>query len=80
VIDRLEGEWAVLLLGAAGTVVNIPRSHLPPGAREGAWVQVTYADEERGEILAITRDDATAQVHQRIAEKLERLRRGEHLT
>lgn len=81
VIDRFEGEWAVLLFGAEGMVVNVPRLHLPPGAQEGAWVQITFAGEGRGEILAIILDDdETERVRQRIAAKLERLRHGDHLT
>jgi hypothetical protein len=35
IIDRFEGDIAVLLLGDEGTVVNVHRSHLPPEAVQG---------------------------------------------
>lgn len=33
IIDRFEGDWAVLEL--AGTPFSVPRSVIPPGAKEG---------------------------------------------
>jgi hypothetical protein len=35
VIDRFEGDLAVLLVGDEEYVLQVPRRFLPPGAREG---------------------------------------------
>ena len=77
VIDRFEGELAVLLLGPERRVLDLPRAMLPPGAREGSYVTIQMA----GDLVQETALDeqATAAARQRIQEKLSRLRRGEHL-
>ena len=41
VIDRFEGEWAVLEMGRR--TFNFPRSLLPAGAREGDVLDITVA-------------------------------------
>jgi hypothetical protein len=77
VIDRFEGELAVLLLDDGDERLVVPRVSLPLGAREGQWLQVDVQD---GVVVsAIIDEEETDSVKQRIAEKLERLRRGEHL-
>ena len=77
VIDRFEGEWAVLLVGEEERRLNVPRKNLPRGAREGQWLQVEL---EGDQLLSASIDrEATDQARQRVMEKLERLRRGEHL-
>jgi hypothetical protein len=77
VIDRFEGDVAVLLLGKMREQLDVPRSLLPPEAREGVWLRVEIED---GIIVrAVIDDDMTAAVQARIQEKLARLRRGEHL-
>lgn len=47
VIDRFEGDKAVLLLGDDETAVNWPRHLLPDGAREGhiLWLSGTIDEE-----------------------------------
>jgi hypothetical protein len=78
VIDRFEGSVAVLLVGHDEHNLNVPRRLLPHEAREGSWLRVEL--DIRGQFLSASVDDAeTAQAKQRISEKLERLRRGEHL-
>ncbi|NLM46004.1 MAG: DUF3006 domain-containing protein [Firmicutes bacterium] len=48
VIDRFEGEYAVLLFGEDETKVDIPKKLLPPGAREGSWLNVSFELDEEG--------------------------------
>ena len=40
VIDRFEGDFAVVLVGEEEIKVDIPRQLLPPGAREGSWLKI----------------------------------------
>ncbi len=77
VIDRFEGAVAVLLVGADQQVVDVPRDQLPRDAQPGQWLRVVWDGDA---IRQITLDhDATAAAQQRIATKLARLRRGDHL-
>ncbi|MFP3895504.1 MAG: NBR1-Ig-like domain-containing protein [Anaerolineales bacterium] len=78
VIDRFEEEWAVLLVGEQERRVNVPRDELPSGAREGHWLRVELDDERRIVNMEIDEEE-TARTRERIADKLARLRRGEHL-
>ncbi len=78
VIDRFEGEYAVILVGEMQRPYDIPRHRLPPAAREGDWLRIERIDNQ---IITVQLDpEATAAARQRILSKLERLRRGEHLT
>lgn len=77
VIDRFEEDQAVLLIGDQERKLVVPRKSLPRGVKEGHWLRVEM-DGERLVSAAIDEEE-TAKVKQRIAEKLERLRRGEHL-
>lgn len=48
VIDRLEGNFAVLLFDEEEIKVALPRQLLPAGAREGSWLTVNLElDQER---------------------------------
>jgi len=77
VIDRFEGVMAVLSLGQDDERLVVPRKLLPRGAREGSWLQVDMAD---GKLLkAVIDKEETERARLRIAEKLEALRRGDHL-
>ena len=40
VIDRFEGNFAVLLIGEAELKVDLPKALLPAGAKEGSWLSV----------------------------------------
>ncbi len=77
VVDRFEDGQAVLLVGDEERALVVPRKSLPPGVIEGHWLEV----EVRGnQLLRATIDEEeTARARQRITDKLERLRRGEHL-
>ena len=74
VIDRFEGEFAVLLLGEGEQSVSVPKGQLPEGCKEGTWLQV----ELRGnELTSAVFDEAEAADREyRIEEKLAKLRRG----
>lgn len=76
VIDRFEGDKAVLLVGEEEDRLIVPRTLLPPRVKEGDWLQVDVEDDRV--LSAAIDDDETASAKQRIAEKLARLRRGEH--
>ncbi len=42
VIDRFEGDFAVVLFGDEEKKVDIPKQLLPGEAREGSWLKVTF--------------------------------------
>lgn len=77
VIDRFEEQHAVLLVGETQKQMVVPRKSLPGKAREGHWLKI----EIEGETLvsAVIDKDETDRARQRIAEKLARLRQGDHL-
>jgi hypothetical protein len=76
VIDRFEGDKAVLLVGEEEAKLIVPRASLPSGVKEGQWLQVDVEDDR---VLTATIDeDETARAKERIADKLARLRQGEH--
>jgi hypothetical protein len=79
VIDRFEGNLAILLVGEDEKVVNVPRSALPKRVREGQWLKVRLTDD--GDRLESAERDpkATAAARKRIADKLARIKSGEHL-
>ncbi len=77
VIDRFEGDLAVILVGEEEDRLVVPLSSLPAGVEEGLWLQVEVEDDRL--INAIVDEEETANAKQRIADKLARLRRGEHL-
>jgi hypothetical protein len=74
VIDRFEADKAVLLVGEEEDKLIIPRVSLPPGAKEGQWLQIDVEDDR---VLAASLDEnETKKAKERIAEKLARLRQG----
>ena len=76
VIDRFEGDYAILIVGDDEQHLNIPRKQLPKGTKEGSWLQLDIVS---GQPRNITLDDqATETARQRIAEKLARLRKGDY--
>ena len=48
VIDRFEGDIAVVLFGDEEIRVDIPRQLLPAGAREGSWLKVSFELDPEG--------------------------------
>jgi hypothetical protein len=77
VIDRFEGEMAVLLFGEQHQPINVPRVQLPRRAREGDYLRIELRDNHL--ISAVIDREATGRARKRIGEKLNRLRRGDHL-
>ena len=49
VIDRFEGDYAIVLFGDEEIKVDIPRKLLPPGAKEGSWLNVSFELDPEGE-------------------------------
>jgi hypothetical protein len=77
VIDRFEDDLAVLLVGEEEEQLVVPRTSLPTEAKEGVWLEVEVEDDRL--VSAVVDLDETTAAKERIAEKLARLRRGEHL-
>lgn len=77
-VDRFEGKWAVLLVGDPARLVNVPRSSLPRRVREGYWLLVEFDNDRL--LSAVVDHEEMKRTKKRIREKLEKLRRGEHLT
>ena len=79
VIDRFEGEWAVLIWveQQEEPELMVKREQLPAAAQEGDWLLVRYSGNEL--IHVVADEEATAAAQERIEAKLARLRRGEHL-
>ena len=50
VIDRFEGDYAVILLGDEEIRVDFPRKLLPGGVREGSWLKVHLEKDPEGEL------------------------------
>jgi hypothetical protein len=77
VIDRFEGDFAVLIAKEDERRLNVLKKLLPQQSKEGSWLQV---DIQNGEVISAEMDEEeTANAKQRIANKLALLRRGDHL-
>jgi hypothetical protein len=64
VVDRIEGDMAVLLIGPDETRVDLPLAALPEGAREGSLLRATFVVDNR----------ATDQAVEAVRARIERLR------
>ncbi len=49
VVDRLEGNIAVVLFGDKEIKVDIPRQLLPEGTKEGSWLKINFELDLKGE-------------------------------
>lgn len=65
VVDRFEGELAVLLVGEDEIEFVVPRSELPTGTDPGTWLRIELAIDRR----------ASAAAEERVGEKMDQLRR-----
>ena len=75
VIDRFEGDIAVLILPDGDMRLNLPRQVLPSKAKEGSWLTLDIIG---GVPRNIKLDEQeTESVRERIAAKLTRLRKGD---
>lgn len=77
VVDRFEDDQAVVLVGDEENQLVIDRAQLPPGTREGHWLQVELVDDVL--VRVEIDEEGTARTERRIASKMDALRRGEHL-
>jgi hypothetical protein len=74
VIDRFEGDQAVLLLNDGQDQLIAPLKVLPHGAKEGDWLQIEI---KNGEVVsAVIDEEETSRAKQRIAKKLAKLRKS----
>ena len=48
VVDRFEGEYAVLLFGDDEIKVDFPKKLLPQGTHEGSWLKVVFELDQEG--------------------------------
>lgn len=77
IIDRFEGGFAVIEVTGEPELRNVPKKLLPRGAKEGDHLQLELED---GQVIRVQIDpEATEEARKRIQEKLDRLRRGDHL-
>ena len=76
VIDRFEGEYAILIFGEDEQHLDFPRKLLPQKAKEGSWLQLDIVGGQPTNI--ILDDQETEKARQRIAEKLAHLRKGDY--
>ena len=78
VIDRFEDDYAVLFFTDSNTPVNVLRRELPEEVNEGDYLKLELRDSH---VIQVEYDSQeTEEARQRIQAKLDRLRRGEHLT
>lgn len=77
VVDRFEGNTAILLVGEEQRLMDVSKILLPKEVKEGSWLKVVFLDGKliRAEIDA----EEEVRVRQRIAEKRAALLRGDHL-
>ena len=64
VIDRFEGDKAMVLFGDDEVKADIPRALLPADAKEGSWLKVTFE----------TDHDTTRERKERISGLLDKLK------
>jgi len=77
VVDRFEGDKAVILVGEEEEQLVVDRGKLPAGTKEGDWLKADVQDDV---LLSAELDpEETANAQARIAEKLAALRRGDQL-
>jgi len=49
VVDRIENNFAICLLGEKEIKLDIPLEYLPSGTKEGSWINVTFDLDISGE-------------------------------
>lgn len=74
VIDRFEGDRAVLLLNDGQEQIIVPRKVLPTEAKQGDWLQIEIKNEKV--VTAVIDEEETIRAKQRIAEKLAKMRKS----
>ena len=51
VVDRIEDDKAVLLIGEEEIRIDIYMNHLPVGTKEGSWLKIIFELDSEGESL-----------------------------
>ncbi len=46
VVDRIENDMAVLLIGPEETVLDVPVRYLPEQVKEGSWLRIDFRLDE----------------------------------
>jgi DUF3006 family protein len=78
VIDRFEGDYAILFIAGLDEYLSVRRDKLPKEADEGDYLKIELED---GEVIQAEHDkQATEAARRRVEAKRDRLRRGEHLS
>lgn len=49
VVDRFEGEYAILMVGDPEEPVDFPKKLLPKGTKEGSWLWLDFELDPEGE-------------------------------
>ena len=49
VVDRFEGEYAILMVGDPEESVDFPKKLLPKGTKEGSWLWLDFELDPEGE-------------------------------
>ena len=76
VVDRFEGNKAVILVGDGSEQLVVNRAKLPAGVREGSWLRADIADDVL--LSAELDEEETDNARARIRSKLDTLRSGKH--
>ncbi len=72
VIDRYEGDYAVIVFEENDKKINYPKNNLPKGSKEGDWLLIDFQGDK---IIKVSLDyQSKEDAKKRIAEKLEKLR------
>lgn len=77
IIDRYEGEYAVLIDVYNHQIYNLVKTALPDSAQIGDYLNLSFDSANQPQLIPAPEQQQAAE--QRIAAKLERLRRGDHL-
>jgi hypothetical protein len=77
VIDRFEGQYAILLVGKPNRQIDVLKKFLPAGAKEGTWLKIDVSDDGLKSVEIDNKETSAAQ--KRISDKLAALRRGDQL-
>ncbi|CAN5839014.1 hypothetical protein BH23ACT5_BH23ACT5_21170 [soil metagenome] len=64
VVDRMEGDLAVLLVNDSEAELHVPMHYLPPGTKAGAWLRISFRADPAGE----------AETRERVDTKMDKLR------
>lgn len=77
VFDRYEGEYAVLIDQHNHQIYNIVIGYLPASVQVGDYLELSFDTSNQPQLILAPEQRQI--VEQRIAAKLARLRRGDHL-